>query len=383
MTQFAYFVTSNLIASISTGIVLVIVPWKLVSSVDGQTLIYINIFSMSLLLVFRNRIYELLRAVQARQVMAACMTITAITLFSLIVSGGIISLICSMIVVLIYIYFYYLTRSIITKGIAPTEKYGRYNGILEMENQASAFIAGGIAVYLLDIGGDNFRTIIVVSIVGFFVSSTILLVKIRDNPVDDEIVTQAKSRTSFKNRLSFIVIGANATFICIKLLDVVNPIYVVDTLKEGADVIALSTIFYTVGALCAGLIGATQIMRAREMHVIFISLVGCFLFYLFTALVSSIEAFYASWVAWGLFNGLSRVAWQTIVMTSLHGNAMAEFFAGISLAVSVLRIGFLLVYSVFISSFEPHHSFLYLAVICLAGVSVFVAGATRKTASSC
>lgn len=297
MTQFAYFVTSNLIASISTGIVLVIVSWKLVSSVDGQTLIYINIFSMSLLLVFRNRIYALLRAVQARQVMAASMTITAITLFSLIVSGGIISLIFSMIVVLIYIYFYYLTRSIITKGIAPTEKYGRYNGILEMENQASAFIAGGIAVYLLDTGGDNFRTIIVVSIVGFFVSSMILLLKIRDNPVDDEIVTQAKSRTSFKNRLSFIVIGANATFICIKLLDVVNPIYVVDTLKEGADVIALSTIFYTVGALCAGLIGATQIMRAREMHVIFISLVGYFLFCLLAALVSSIEAFYASWLA--------------------------------------------------------------------------------------
>lgn len=364
------------------GIVLVIVPWMLVSLIGGQALIYINIVSLGLLLILRKKIYLLLNSVQTRIVMATNMFVAALALSLLLVFPDSETLfIIIMFASQIYIYFYYVTRGILTKELVVDLNYGKYNGILEVENQASAFISGGVAAYLINLDENILSEIIAFSMSGLLVSGLLVLTKIKAVPVKDQPAGHAGFRQPVQVTLSLIVIGASATFICVKLLDVINPIYVVEVLKRSPEVIAISGIFYTIGAVGAGLLGATQVVKAYEFETIMLSLVGFLSFCLIFTLFSSIELFYMSWCAWGLFNGLSRVAWQTIAMNALDKATLSNFFAGITMMVDVSRIGLLLIYSLAISYFDTEMSFLYLSAVCTIGIALCLVGGKRWAVS--
>ncbi|RDD62995.1 hypothetical protein [Ferruginivarius sediminum] len=382
MPVISYFILSNLISSISIGVVLVIVPWTLVSFVGSQALIYINIISLGFLLIFRKQIYMLLNTVPARNVMAANMVITSTALSLLLFfPGNKLLFIPMMFISQFYIYFYYVSRGILTKELVTDANYGKYNGILEIENQASAFIAGGLAAYLVGQDQERLNEIIALSMSGLMTSALVLVTKVKSAQTEDLPVNDAAMTHSFQIKLSFIAIGASATFICVKLLDVINPIYVVDVLQRSPEVLAISGIFYTIGAICAGLLGATQVVKAREFDVIILSLAGFLSFCLIFTLYPRIELFYASWCAWGLFNGLSRIAWQTIAMNVLDKAALSKFFAGVTMMIDIIRINLLLIYSLAIKYFSPELSFLYLSAICIIGTSLCLAG-QKKTVRS-
>jgi hypothetical protein len=360
------------------GIVLVIVPWMLVSFIGGQALIYINIASLAILLFFRKKIYLLLERIQPRYVMTANMIVASLALSLLIMFPEDNTLfIVIMFISQIYIYFYYVTRAILTKEIVTDSNYGKYNGILEIENQAATFISGGLAAYLINRHENILNEIVVFSISGLLVSAFLLITKIKPPQSKDVPLDDGGMRPPVQVKLALIAIGASATFICVKLLDVINPIYVVEILNESPDIIAISGVSYTIGAIGAGLLGATQAVKAYEFETILLSLVGFLSFCVIFTLLTSIELFYISWCAFGLFNGLSRISWQTIAMNALEKSTLSSFFASITMLVDVIRIALLLVYSLGVAYLDSALSFLYLSVVCAIGTCLCLMGRKR------
>lgn len=375
MSPIFYFLLSNLLASVSMGVILVIVPWSLVSQIGGQPLIYISVAALGLLVAFRARIYRLLSRAPSQNVMAVNMVIAAGALSLLLISGESAAvLVFVMFASQIYIYFYYVARAVLTKELVAGASYAKYNGILEVENQASTFIAGGVAAYLISLDQVMFAHVFVMSMVGLLVAAGLLFVKVRPEPVAEVPLVAAFEPGKVRRGLVMIALGASATFICVKLLDVINPIYVVEILKESPKVIAISGICYTVGAIGAGLLGASQLVKAYELHTILVSLVGFLAFCALFATLSNIELFYLSWAAWGLCNSLSRISWHTLAMNRLDVRESAKFFSSITMLVDFSRIALLLIYSAGIAFFSSEMSFVYLAVICAIGVHLVLLG---------
>ena len=375
MSAIFYFLLSNLVASVSMGVVLVIVPWTLVSEVGGQPLIYISVAALGLLILVRQRIYRLLASVPSQRVMAVNMLVAAGALSLLLLrQDSAAVLVFVMFASQIYIYFYYVARAVLTKQLVAGASYAKYNGILEVENQASTFIAGGVAAYLISLEQVVFSQVFAMSIAGLLVAAVLLAWKVRPEPV--EAVATAPEVEPKRARLGLILValGASATFVCVKLLDVINPIYVVEILQESPKVIAISGICYTVGAIGAGLLGASQVVKAYEFQTILVCLLGFFAFCALFALLSNIELFYLSWVAWGLFNSLSRICWHTLAMNRLDVQESAGFFSRITMLVDVGRIALLLLYSAGIAYFSPQVSFVFLAAICVVGLQLACLG---------
>lgn len=375
MSTIFYFLLSNLVASVSMGVVLVIVPWTLVSEIGGQALIYISVAALGLLILARQRIYRLLDRVPSQVVMAVNMVIAAGALSLLLIrQDSAAVLVFVMFASQIYIYFYYVARAVLTKQLVAGASYARYNGILEVENQASTFIAGGVAAYLISLEQVVFAHAFAMAMAGLLLAAGLLAWKVRPGPVDATPAASAEEPQRARLGLVLIALGASATFVCVKLLDVVNPIYVVEILRESPKVIAISGICYTLGAICAGLLGASQIVKAYEFQTILACLLGFFAFCGLFALLSDIELFYLSWVAWGLFNSLSRISWHTMAMNRLDVRESAGFFGRITMLVDVARIAFLLIYSAGIAYFSAQASFVFLAGICLIGLQMVLLG---------
>ncbi|MDZ7711905.1 MAG: MFS transporter [Rhodovibrio sp.] len=375
MTPILYFLVSNLLASVSMGVILVIVPWTLVSQIGGQMLIYVSVAALGLLVLLRQRIYLMLSSVPSQNVMAVNMVIAAGVLSLLLfLQDSEAVLVFVMFASQIYIYFYYVARAVLTKQIVAGASYAKYNGILEVENQASTFIAGGVAAYLISLEQIMFAHVFAMSMVGLLVAAGLLFTKVRPVPTVEVPGPSAIEPRKIRLGLVMIALGASATFICVKLLDVINPIYVVEVLKESPKVIAISGICYTVGAIGAGVLGASQRVKAYEVQTILVALLGFLTFCALFALLSNIELFYLSWAAWGLFNSLSRISWHTLAMNRLDVQASANFFSSITMLVDFSRIALLLIYSAGIAYFSAEVSFVYLTAICVIGVYLVLLG---------
>jgi predicted MFS family arabinose efflux permease len=150
---------------------------------------------------------------------------------------------------------------------------------------------------------------------------------------------------------------------------------IVDFLQYSGEVLALTSVFYTVGAITAGTLGSRSWIETASERVVFLTLVIFLLSCALLVINSSAMMLYFSSIIWGVSNGLSRITWQTAAMNKVGTQDIGKFLSSISAGVGVGRICLLLTYWALMSLWGGYElSFIYLAAICATGLIVFVAG---------
>lgn len=376
MRVIAYFIFVNFLSSVSMGVFLIALPWLIVKISGGGALIATSVLANLLLFLLRNRSGALVDSVPRAKLFAIAMLVMAALLAMLALFPGSMALklgvfFCGQ----IYLFFFYVIRSAITREIVPEGQYGRYNGILEIEGQVSTFVAGGVTAYFF---GQDLAALSLAfwcGAAGMLISAMIVQQKLKtQGPIwtksdDPKTVSQQK----YPAALLFLSYCGSVPFICVMLLNVVKPIVIVDLLQYPIEVLALTSVFYTVGAIAAGLLGGRSWMETASKQVIALTLAGFLISCLLPAIIPSALVLYLSSVIWGFCNGLSRITWQTAAMNQIGDKKIGGFFASISAGVGAMRIGLLLGYWAVTALWGYHISFVYLALVCTVGLVVFSA----------
>ncbi|MGJ8535490.1 MAG: MFS transporter [Alphaproteobacteria bacterium] len=376
MPMIAHFIFVNFLSSVSMGVFLITLPWLIVKMQGANSLIAVSALAMIVLYVLRKKSGALVDSYPRGILFASSMFLMSLCLAFLAFRPDNVALMLGVFFFgQIYLFFYYVLRSAITREIVPTGQFGRYNGILEIEGQVSTFVAGGLTAYLFEQNLASLPLIIGCAAMGMLVSGLLVLVKLNTNKPNEKRGDNSNETASgnYSSTLLILSYCGSIPFICVMLLNVIKPIVVVDVLQYPIEVLALTSVFYTVGAIAAGLLGSQSWIETASERVIFLMLVAFLASCLLPAFVPSATVLYLSSVIWGVSNGLSRITWQTSAMNEIGNEQIGSFFASISAGVGVLRIGLLFGYWAATAFWGYQVSFIYLVVVCSVGLLAFSA----------
>ncbi|GGO56708.1 Predicted arabinose efflux permease, MFS family [Roseovarius pacificus] len=381
MSRLTYFILANFLSSVSMGVFLIALPWLIVKTLGGNALIAVSAFAMLVLFLLRQRSGTLVDSAPRGRLFATAMVGMGLLLALLAVAPANTALMLTVFFCgQIYLFFYYVIRSAITREIVPEGQFGRYNGILEIEGQVSTFFAGGAAAFFFAQNTESLSPVLWASAGGMLISSLIVLVKLpTDAPPRDagENETETPATQAFPLSLMLLAYCGSVPFICVMLLNVIKPIVIVDLLRYSGEVLALTSVFYTIGAIAAGLLGGRGWIGTGQKQVVTLTLFGFFIFCLLPAIAPTPIVLYVSSVVWGFSNGLSRITWQTAAMSQVGNQRIGNFFATVTAGVGVMRIGLLFGYWAISTLWGYEISFGYLALICAIGLVVFASALLR------
>lgn len=356
---------------------LIALPWLIVKTQGSDLLIAVNASAMVLLFLLRKRIGGLIDSVSRAGLFAAAM-------FSMSLFLAVLALQPTSIILLlgvyffghIYLFFYYVTRSAITREIVPEGQFGRYNGILEIEGQVSTFVAGGVTAYIFGQELASLSLVFGCAAAGMLISALIVQFKLQTGvPQEQQVIEpDVPPQKQYPSALLLLSYCGSVPFVCMMLLNIIKPIVIIEALQYPVEVLALTSVFYTVGAITAGMFGSQSWIETASSRVIFLTLTVFLVSCILLVIYSSPSMLYLCSVVWGVSNGLSRITWQTAAMNQI-GTGIGKFFASVSAGIGVMRIALLLTYWALTSLWTgPEISFVYLAIICAVGLIVFGAG---------
>uniref|UniRef100_UPI003B529081 MFS transporter n=1 Tax=Roseovarius indicus TaxID=540747 RepID=UPI003B529081 len=380
MSRLNYFILANFVSSVSMGVFLIALPWMMVKTLGGDALIAVSALAMLVLFLLRQKSGTLVDSAPRSKLFATGMIGMALLLVVLAVAPTSTAL---MLAVFfggqIYLFFYYVIRAAITREIVPEGQFGKYNGILEIEGQVSTFFAGGAAALFFARDLGSLSPVLWASASGMLISAFIVLVKLPAKvPLDNvEKEPETPATQHFPISLMLLAYCGSVPFICVMLLNVIKPIVIVDLLEYSGEVLALTSVFYTIGAIAAGLLGGRGWIETGIGHVVSLTLLSFLIFCLLPAAIPTPVVLYLSSVVWGISNGLSRIAWQTAAMNQVGNQRIGNFFATVSAGVGIMRIGLLFGYWAISALWGYEISFGYLALICALGLVVFATSRSR------
>ena len=381
MSRLPYFILANFLSSVSMGVFLIALPLLIVKTLGSNALIAVSALAMLFLYLLRQRSGKLVDSAPRGRLFATAMFGMALLLALLALAPTDTILMpavffCGQ----IYLFFYYVIRSAITREIVPEGQFGRYNGILEIEGQVSTFFAGGAAAFFFAQNADSLSPVLWAAAAGMLIASLIVLVKLPTNaPRYDRVENEpeAPAMQPFPVSLMLLAYCGSVPFICVMLLNVIKPIVIVDLLRYPGEVLALTSVFYTIGATAAGLLGGRSWIETCQKLIVTLTLVGFLIFCLLPAAAPTPVVLYLSSVIWGISNGLSRITWQTAAMSQIGNERIGNFFATVTAGVGIMRIGLLFGYWAISALWGYEMSFGYLAFICAIGLAVFATARLR------
>ncbi|WP_371171328.1 MFS transporter [Aliiroseovarius sp. 2305UL8-7] len=301
MSRLTYFTLANFLSSVSMGVFLIALPWLIVKALGGNALIAVSALAMLVLFLLRRKSGALVDSAPRGRLFASAMVGMALLLAVLAVAPTDTALTLTVFFCgQIYLFFYYVIRSAITREIVPEGQFGRYNGILEIEGQVSTFLAGGVAAFFFAQNTESLSPILWTSAAGMLISSLIVLIKLPTAAPQhnfNETESETPASQAFPLSLMLLAFCGSIPFICVMLLNVIKPIVVVDLLQLSGEVLALTSVFYTIGAIGAGVFGGRGWIEAGQNLVISTTLLGFLVFCLLPAIAPTPVVLYIVSVA--------------------------------------------------------------------------------------
>ncbi len=276
------------------------------------------------------------------------------------------SLIAAFFLMQVYFNLFYTTRGALAQSLTGKDNYAKLNGWLEIENQTAAFSAGALAVLLLDIFSiQNIFMVCTFSLI----ASGFLFARIpeADRQVDKQAFKQEDRKLTFDRGLIFLMVAGNIPFVCVMLLNIVKPIFVADVLLEDAKVLALTSLWYTVGAVGMGALSGWLVKTIGAYKALVLAVIGFVFACAIMIFLPTVAAIYLASVAWGIFNSLARIARQTIAMERIENDKMGRFMAlGQKISLSI-RATVILSYTGLFLYADYAYSFWYVTLIAATG----------------
>jgi len=354
--RMAYLMIANIFSSIGSGITMIAVPWMIVNRAGGDEIYgYVTLASTVLLFLLSPQIGVYIDRISRKKML----------LGSEIFGGGVTLLIAIWGMaaghfetwMLIVVYFcgslyystHFPTQFAFTQEIFSKEQYKTLNSILEVQNQCTSMIAGGVASLIID--HVDFGWILLADAMTYAIGFGLFwfipyahsravamtrAVSMRKN------ITEGFVYLKTRPLLTAFFVCALMPFICVMVGNYIIPIYVTGVLHAGANVLGASEVIFAVGAAGAGLIVPLLMQRFGSLRTILIT---------FLLFVSSIASFYLMptvavflvfHVLYGWGNAGIRIARNTVLMEMVPNAMMGRvnsFFNTFGMGMRVLLIG--------------------------------------------
>lgn len=258
--------------------------------------------------------------------------------------------------------------------ITEKNRYGRTNSLFEIQGQATTILAGAVGAILLagtkgnvlefmgaeialpfEIKKWTMHEIFLMDGITYLVS-IILISFIKYTPVEKLEIHTGTLRERIatginflkENRLVFLFGNMSHAIFVILLIEVhlLLPWYVNNHLKAGADIYAVSEIFYAAGALFSGIAITTLFRKTNTVKAVITLMLVTTLFLFIAAFTKSIWVFLIFSLAIGLTNAGTRIMRITWLFNHIPNNMMGRAGSVFQMVNILLRTVFTVIFSI-------------------------------------
>jgi len=383
---------ANFLLVVGSGITWIAVPWLLIHQPSGDVVYGLSNSALTLLifllLPFLGRAIDRNSRKKVLIVYYLFGISTNLLVIAMILLQGHVEtwhLVMSISMGSLGISVYYPVQFAFNQEVLARELYSALSGAIEVQWQGGAMIAGGLASFLIN--RVPLTWILLLDTCTFAAALVVLsFVPYRRNPNLDanvgsawELMFEGLAYLRIRPRLSLVLFGSYMPFLGVMIGGFLVPVFIKNTLQAGPEVYGFAEVFYSSGAVVAGL----TIPRLSDKNGVLPTLlltVGCYtVAVVANPLHPGVGVLLASLALQGLGNAGSRVARSTMVLETIPNELMGRVNLFYSALERLLRTIFLAVVTHQIATSDAKLGYWTIAGIGLAGwVMIFCCRRFRR-----
>lgn len=348
--------TGNFLLVVGSGITWVAVPWLLIHQPNGDAIFGLSNSALTLLifllLPFLGKAIDRHSRKKVLILYYAVGISTNLFVIAMILLQGHVApwhLVVSISMGSLGISVYYPVQFAFNQEVLARDQYSALSGAIEVQWQAGAMIAGGLASFLIS---RTPLTWILLFDTGTFTAALVVLAFVpyrRNSSLDANVgsawklMLEGLGYLRVRPRLSAVLFGSYLPFLRIMIGGYLLPLFIKITLHAGPEVYGLAEVFYSSGALLAGLIVPSLGDRIGWLATLLLT-VGCYtVSVVVNPLCPGVVVLLGSLVLQGLGNAGSRVARSTMALQAIPNELIGRVNLFYSALERLLRAIFLAV----------------------------------------
>jgi MFS family permease len=257
---------ANFLLVVGSGITWIAVPWLLIHEANGTGIFGLSSSALTLLifllLPFLGKVIDRNSRKKVLVLFYIFGMSTNLFVIAMILLQGRVEtwhLITSMSLGSLGVSVYYPAQFAFNQEVLAREQYRALSGAIEVQWQSGAMIAGGLASFL--IGRVPLTWILLLDTCTFTAGLVVLaFVPYRRNPKLDanagsawKLMLEGFGYLLKRPRLSLVLFGSLLPFLGVMINGFLMPVFVKNTLHAGPEVYGIAELFYSLGAVFAGL----------------------------------------------------------------------------------------------------------------------------------
>ncbi|WP_188176087.1 MFS transporter [Paenibacillus sedimenti] len=351
-----FLMIANVLSSIGSGVTMIGVPWLLVNRAGGDELYgYATLATTVVLFFISPQIGVFIDRFSRKKLLLLSEVVGGSVTLAFAFWGFYAGQFETWQLVAVYFSgaFYYNvhfpTQFAFTQEIFSKEQYKTLNSILEVQNQSTSMIAGGVASLVVD--HIDFAWILLADAMTYFIGFGLFLfipyVRSRSQTATQAVsmwsnIAEGYRYLKTKPILVMFFICALMPFLCVMVGNYLFPVYITSVLHSGANVLGAADMIFAIGAVIAGLTVPLLMQRLGSYYTTILSFIlfslSIVFFYSFP--IVSIFLSFKALNGWG--NAGSRVARNTILMEMVPNHLIGRvnsFFNTVGMGMRVILIG--------------------------------------------
>ncbi len=366
--------SASLVASIAMGIALTIVPWELANSVGGGKFLAFTASWSTAVLIFVSPVAgRLVDGLSRRFTLMICVVImgvglqiSALTYSSplLKVAGLSVFYFLSQ----MFFLFFYNALTAFIQEVFDEEERGKVNGWMQVEMQVSTVIVGLLMIYFVE--SEDFRSVLILN--GFLLFLSALLLRAIPYTKQKRPERVRSSRVVFATilrRYDLVVLGIcqSMSFVCVMMLNIVHPVYMVSVLHMDVSALAKLSIAFGIGAAVSGFIAGRFVRKETALPIMKACIV------LYTAMTLLMALFPDFLIILVLFAGLGaagsaiRVVYNTYIMSVVDETIFGSYLSVISTVTYIQRTAFGVLLALIIAWWPASNYYWFVFAISFVG----------------
>jgi MFS family permease len=268
---------------------------------------------------------------------------------------------------------YFPAQFAFNQEVLAREQYRALSGAIEVQWQAGAMIAGGLASFLIT---RVPLTWILFADTCTFAAALLVLtfVPYRPNPNLEvnggsvwKLMFEGLAYLRIRPRLSLVLFGSYLPFLGIMINGYLMPVFIKETLRAGPEVYGFAEVFYSLGAVLAGLTIPRLIGRIGLLPTLLLTVGFYTLAVLANPLCPGVGILLGSLTLQGWGNAGSRVARSTMALETVPNELMGRVNLFYGAVERLLRTIFLALVTQQVAASSPKSGYWTIAGIGLFG----------------
>jgi MFS family permease len=324
--RFQYILAANILSSIGTGITMIAVPWLFVNQAGGKVAFGYTMLTMTVLMfVLTPFISWMIDRVSRKRMLLAGEAIGGIIVILFVIYGFLgmtyqtVHYTILFAIGSLYYTLFYPTIFAFNQEIFDNSQYKQLNGLMEIQGQLSAVLAGGLASFMLK--SVELKWILLFD--AFTYAAAFILLALIPYKRTFAIQTEgsfwkkiSEGYIYMKSRpvLFLFLLASFMPFIGVMVTNYLFPVYISDILHGDGSVYGLHEMVYGIGAAFAGILIPLMLQKLSTEWSIAITVLIYTIALIMYSFFPTIPLFYLLTILTAFGNAGTRVARNSFIM---------------------------------------------------------------------